>query len=913
MKNPLSLITFIFLSALWSAQLGAWPMADGKELPKIESSSPATLTSAGSSATTRVVTASEYRWQGSRGIDCQRQPEGRAEQVRASQYCDFLNQVAASDPHYFYNEAMESDPATACIVRVGEPGSYRYEVIAGRENFPIHYVSHVAQTSYADKLQAGTSCADRLKAEASEAGRLQATGYRLQEEPNDDYLSCNSETFEVEVPSTMLTLASSSPTSTSNFNSYITDVSGAVGFAALLALCPELMTRFGGDVRPGANESTALDVSSDRASDCSDTSDTSLQSCASSQSAASARTTASMGKRTQYTLGLVDFTTAALEHPMADRLIIDEGDTEAIIPSKSSVLDMSKSVKENKTIALAFKDVLRNEYSRELAGRLIPGQRDSVWDSFSLGSANIFQYINKVEKRITEHNILGTKESDLDALSSHVERKKINLTETQEFYEKHQTAFDAQSGEKTLAEKSDAAVGTLVDAVGGAHFMGLPVGPAVKIVAVGARKAELAIRSRPLKQAKKIAEGAKEDHDVVEKRLINFQRKEAKKNGTNPTKRGVRFGDPESPSSMTSPTTVGGIDLGIDPSVRGRIKLENDHVALWEEAVRLETAAQAAGFRAFQSDTPANSEAYIEACRLAKKAWTMAAEAREAAANKTANARDKNLLLADTTTAEEKADEWGRALKAVRAKHNKTPSISSIPSDRKIQDGDTQSPVDQRVADKKEVQKAIANATVEAQEKLVADQQAAAEVKAVEDRLAAMEEALKKAKEDVATTQAVADKKAAEEAKLFEERLRAATQQATREAEEKVRKKAAADEQLAAAREREARLAAMQAELEAAEKKAIKVKEAAEKKAAEDARFYEERLATATREARDQAMRKAEGKESRSLNSHDLNATLAQIAQLKLDVASDAKNGDQAWSKNKSDQSISWYRAENAK
>ncbi|MFI0348733.1 MAG: hypothetical protein ACH346_08260, partial [Chthoniobacterales bacterium] len=78
--------------------------------------------------------------------------------VQASQYCDFLNYCAtASDPDHLYSEAMGHDPLVACIARVGAPGRWRYEVVAGRENYPVHYVSELAQASYADRLQASSS------------------------------------------------------------------------------------------------------------------------------------------------------------------------------------------------------------------------------------------------------------------------------------------------------------------------------------------------------------------------------------------------------------------------------------------------------------------------------------------------------------------------------------------------------------------------------------------------------------------------------------------------------------------------------------------------------------------------------------------------------------------------------------
>ncbi|MFI0348473.1 MAG: hypothetical protein ACH346_06895, partial [Chthoniobacterales bacterium] len=202
------LISTSLLCLLCAVDLSAHPIANQEESVSSVSiaSSPSTaLTSAYSSVITSVASV-----------------------VTASDYSNFLNAVAVSDSHHLYDETMESDPATASIVRVGAPGRWKYHVIAGRENFPIHYVN-------------------RLQAEASFAGRLQVIGYRLQEEANDDYLSCNSEPFEVEVPSTMLTLVSSSfptSTSTSNFDSYITDVSSAAALLGILA-APELMMRLG--------------------------------------------------------------------------------------------------------------------------------------------------------------------------------------------------------------------------------------------------------------------------------------------------------------------------------------------------------------------------------------------------------------------------------------------------------------------------------------------------------------------------------------------------------------------------------------------------------------------------------------------------------------------------------------------
>lgn len=81
--------------------------------------------------------------------------------VTASDYCDYLNHVAENDPDSFYDEAMSSDPLTAALVREGEPGSYHYSVLAGREDFPITSVSRFNEAGYCDWFQNNFSSHDK--------------------------------------------------------------------------------------------------------------------------------------------------------------------------------------------------------------------------------------------------------------------------------------------------------------------------------------------------------------------------------------------------------------------------------------------------------------------------------------------------------------------------------------------------------------------------------------------------------------------------------------------------------------------------------------------------------------------------------------------------------------------------------
>ena len=78
-----------------------------------------------------------------------------AHEVTAAHYCEFLNHVALTDPDHLFDDAMSTDPESACILCLGTPGDYSYEVIAGREHFPVMYVNDVAQQKYCDWLQHG--------------------------------------------------------------------------------------------------------------------------------------------------------------------------------------------------------------------------------------------------------------------------------------------------------------------------------------------------------------------------------------------------------------------------------------------------------------------------------------------------------------------------------------------------------------------------------------------------------------------------------------------------------------------------------------------------------------------------------------------------------------------------------------
>ncbi|MFI0347811.1 MAG: formylglycine-generating enzyme family protein [Chthoniobacterales bacterium] len=79
--------------------------------------------------------------------------------VTASQYCAFLNAVAADDIYHLYHEKMGTDPAVASIQRSGVPTNYSYSIIHNealdRGSLPITYVSYYSAMRFCNWLQNG--------------------------------------------------------------------------------------------------------------------------------------------------------------------------------------------------------------------------------------------------------------------------------------------------------------------------------------------------------------------------------------------------------------------------------------------------------------------------------------------------------------------------------------------------------------------------------------------------------------------------------------------------------------------------------------------------------------------------------------------------------------------------------------
>ncbi|MFI0478949.1 MAG: hypothetical protein ACH349_07585, partial [Candidatus Rhabdochlamydia sp.] len=75
--------------------------------------------------------------------------------VTASQYADFLNAVAKTDPHNLYEIAMGAYPNAATIVRCGTPGHYRYSVVSGQEDHTMAYVDTESVMRFCNWMENG--------------------------------------------------------------------------------------------------------------------------------------------------------------------------------------------------------------------------------------------------------------------------------------------------------------------------------------------------------------------------------------------------------------------------------------------------------------------------------------------------------------------------------------------------------------------------------------------------------------------------------------------------------------------------------------------------------------------------------------------------------------------------------------
>ena len=76
-------------------------------------------------------------------------------EVTNTQYVEFLNVKAASDPLGLYNPAMASHPTFTTITRSGSDGSYTYTAAANYANWPVNFVTFFDALRFANWMSNG--------------------------------------------------------------------------------------------------------------------------------------------------------------------------------------------------------------------------------------------------------------------------------------------------------------------------------------------------------------------------------------------------------------------------------------------------------------------------------------------------------------------------------------------------------------------------------------------------------------------------------------------------------------------------------------------------------------------------------------------------------------------------------------
>ncbi len=79
-------------------------------------------------------------------------------EVTVSQYAEFLNAAAKSDPYGLYSDSMGGDGPTVgggFINRSGTSGSYSYSVVDGKENQPVRCVDYWSSLAFCNWLENG--------------------------------------------------------------------------------------------------------------------------------------------------------------------------------------------------------------------------------------------------------------------------------------------------------------------------------------------------------------------------------------------------------------------------------------------------------------------------------------------------------------------------------------------------------------------------------------------------------------------------------------------------------------------------------------------------------------------------------------------------------------------------------------
>ncbi|MFI0348322.1 MAG: hypothetical protein ACH346_06105, partial [Chthoniobacterales bacterium] len=253
--------------------------------------------------------------------------------VTANEYAAFLNEVAKTDSYNLYDSAIGTDPSTATILRVGTPGNYSYEVLAGREESPVSYVNGDSAMRFCDWMGNNSQVTEAIGLRSS------TSPLSIIENSNASFLSL---------------ITKDSSTTISNNN----DLWEEIGSLAALSIAACVMVKEG---------QVAAEQSVPRSSP--------------------------LTAENQPALTLQDFRVAAEAHPTAERLVIHEDGT--IRPSEVDPNASGRNRSENMAITQAFRAAVEQEHPTRV-NDLLPLDSGMIQNPRHLSSASLKKILREI-------------------------------------------------------------------------------------------------------------------------------------------------------------------------------------------------------------------------------------------------------------------------------------------------------------------------------------------------------------------------------------------------------------------------------------------------------------------------------------------------------------------------------------
>lgn len=430
--------------------------------------------------------------------------------VTVSDYCDFLNSVAADDPHDLYSGALSEDPSTP-IERVGKPGKYQYFVLNGCENNPIEGLTWLDEARYCNWLENGEESGAQGIA-GMEGGVYVLNG------TDENNVAAASIIISPNPNTTYYVVSSYGNTGTSLGNSDAPFIIGENDATETLSMLPSpgAVAKGGSeiaDIAPGVSALVVGMVTGDRIA-----------------SEVSEREAAAPATRE---LTLQDFRTAYRVNPNASRLVVHENGTiQSREVATSSVFSITNP--EDVTITRALRAAFKKAYPDEDADKFLPGsgKHETKLRCPPLSAEKLKNFFRSIDEKITsdvakrsaEHNQLTLEElyeranefankaqearMKRSILRLNVAKKEELLAQAEELLKQETAKFEEVNPDKTTLGKFSHHTEAVSDVLGDVNVLGVSPAAPLTIASKVADSLNRRIESAQMKSAREAVKKA---------------------------------------------------------------------------------------------------------------------------------------------------------------------------------------------------------------------------------------------------------------------------------------------------------------------------------------------------------------------------------------------------------------------